>query len=404
MLSGINNIMKIITTFTRDDFRKWLMKNHNKENKISVILYKKHTNKFAPSHRELMEEAICFGWIDTTIKRLDEDKYIRNFSKRNNNSKWSDNTLRYAKDLIKQTRLKAEQLELVNKHMSEANTCLNQSQFSQAIEIYKKILKIDAKHEQALSGMDRAEKALGQREKLTTLLAEGKSYLRDKKYNDALSSFKAALELDTVNREVIDLVNQCELKLKELQQIDNLLNEGKKLFEKSGDFDKKNKLNRSKKLVPLDLIESIEKKGITIEQLEELKFPVFKYKTQITIHGQFPDLSENRIFGYKSVFQNKNNSVGIRYIAIDAEKKRFLSKVFSTYNRKHEKSFSFYQDSTGTFIQLFKQTTPENFIEMKRIFKELPSCYFGNSDFARYTSFLGDFLGIKIYGNSFRVF
>jgi len=51
-----------------------------------------------------MEEAICFGWIDTTIKRLDDERYIINFVKRNNNSKWSNNTLSYAKELEKQER------------------------------------------------------------------------------------------------------------------------------------------------------------------------------------------------------------------------------------------------------------------------------------------------------------
>lgn len=105
MLSRINETMKTVTAFNRNDFRKWLMKNHNEENKVAVILYKKQTGKSAPSHRELIEEAICFGWIDTTIKRLDEEKYIRNFSKRNKNSRWSDNTLRYGKELIKQGKM-----------------------------------------------------------------------------------------------------------------------------------------------------------------------------------------------------------------------------------------------------------------------------------------------------------
>lgn len=87
--------------YNRNDFRKWLEKNHDKEDKVAVILHKKHTGKGSPSHRELMEEAICFGWIDTTIKRVDEDKYIRHFAKRSAKSKWSDNTLSYARDLAK---------------------------------------------------------------------------------------------------------------------------------------------------------------------------------------------------------------------------------------------------------------------------------------------------------------
>ena len=97
--------MKTITVLSVEDFRKWLTENHDKENKVSLVVYKKHTGKSSPSHRELMEEAICFGWIDTTVKRFDENKYIRNFSKRNKNSKWSDNTQKYAKELIKQKRM-----------------------------------------------------------------------------------------------------------------------------------------------------------------------------------------------------------------------------------------------------------------------------------------------------------
>lgn len=97
--------MKETLILKKEDFRKWLTKNHKKETKVSVILYKKHTGKTAPSHRELIEEAICFGWIDTIIKKLDENRYIRNFSKRNKNSKWSNNTIGYAEELIKQKRM-----------------------------------------------------------------------------------------------------------------------------------------------------------------------------------------------------------------------------------------------------------------------------------------------------------
>ena len=96
---------KRISVVKRNDFRKWLMKNHEKEERVSVILYKKHTGKLSPSHQELMEEAICFGWIDTTIKRVDEERYMRNFSKRNKNSRWSDNTIRYGKELIEKGKM-----------------------------------------------------------------------------------------------------------------------------------------------------------------------------------------------------------------------------------------------------------------------------------------------------------
>ncbi len=107
--------MKEIIVFNKEDFRKWLVKNHEKESKVSLILHKKHTGKKSPSHRELIEEAICFGWIDTTVKGLDEERYIRNFSKRNKNSRWSNNTIRYGRELIKQGRMTSFGLEFYEK-------------------------------------------------------------------------------------------------------------------------------------------------------------------------------------------------------------------------------------------------------------------------------------------------
>lgn len=108
---GMNkNKVPTITVSKKENFRKWLKKNHKKEHKVALILHKRHTGKSAPSHRELMEEAICYGWIDTTVKGLDENTYIRNFSKRTKNSSWSRNTLGYAKDLIKQGRMQGQGL------------------------------------------------------------------------------------------------------------------------------------------------------------------------------------------------------------------------------------------------------------------------------------------------------
>lgn len=90
---------------TRKEWRAWLKKNHKKESRIALIRYKKHTGKPSPTSREAMEEAICFGWIDTTAKRLDDEKYIINFAKRTKNSKWSNNTLSYAKKLKRQGKM-----------------------------------------------------------------------------------------------------------------------------------------------------------------------------------------------------------------------------------------------------------------------------------------------------------
>ncbi|MDE2071563.1 MAG: YdeI/OmpD-associated family protein [Patescibacteria group bacterium] len=97
--------VKRITVFTPAEFRRWLKKHHTKEHKVAVVVHKKHTGKKAPTHRQMIEEAICFGWIDTTIKRIDHDTFVRHFSKRTEKSKWSDNTLSYAARLVKEGRM-----------------------------------------------------------------------------------------------------------------------------------------------------------------------------------------------------------------------------------------------------------------------------------------------------------
>lgn len=94
-----------IEIFSKDDFREWLSKNHEDKKIVELLIHKKHTGKKSPSHRKLLNEALCFGWVDTIIKRVDEDTYIRTFQRRSKNSKWSQNTLSYAKKLIKEKRM-----------------------------------------------------------------------------------------------------------------------------------------------------------------------------------------------------------------------------------------------------------------------------------------------------------
>ena len=89
----------------RKEWRAWLRKNHAKEKKVYLIMWKRHTGKPAPNHRESMEEAICYGWIDTIVKRIDDDRYTRCFVRRNKKSRWSNATQGYARDLIKKGKM-----------------------------------------------------------------------------------------------------------------------------------------------------------------------------------------------------------------------------------------------------------------------------------------------------------
>ena len=99
--------VKEITVKTQKQWRDWLKKNHLTEDKVFLISYKKHTGKKFITHREQMNEAICFGWIDTTIKKIDEDQYGRYLVKRKETANWSKNTLSYGAELLKAKKMSA---------------------------------------------------------------------------------------------------------------------------------------------------------------------------------------------------------------------------------------------------------------------------------------------------------
>ncbi len=68
----------------------WLMENHNKEKEIWLIYYKKHTGRKRIAYDDAVEEALCFGWVDSIVKRVDDETYMQKFTPRKDRSSWSD--------------------------------------------------------------------------------------------------------------------------------------------------------------------------------------------------------------------------------------------------------------------------------------------------------------------------
>ena len=95
---------KIDTIYARNrkKWRTWLQKNHESKKDIWLIYYKKHTGQASVSYTDAVEEAICFGWIDGQIKKIDDDKYTQRFTPRKTNSLWSDINVERAKKMIEQ--------------------------------------------------------------------------------------------------------------------------------------------------------------------------------------------------------------------------------------------------------------------------------------------------------------
>lgn len=73
---------KILYVTKRQEWRRWLAKHHASAKEIWLITYKKHTNKPSLPYNDAVEEALCYGWIDSIVKRIDEDRTAQRYSPR----------------------------------------------------------------------------------------------------------------------------------------------------------------------------------------------------------------------------------------------------------------------------------------------------------------------------------
>ncbi len=86
----------------KKDWRKWLELNHTKKEAVWLILYKKKSPDHNLSWGESVDEALCFGWIDSVKKKIDAEKFRQYFSKRKAKSNWSKINKEKVKILIDQ--------------------------------------------------------------------------------------------------------------------------------------------------------------------------------------------------------------------------------------------------------------------------------------------------------------
>lgn len=105
--------MKIFHAVNRADWRQWLSKNFDKLNEIWLVYYKKDSGKDSVGYNESVEEALCFGWIDSIIKKIDESSYARKFTPRKENSVWSETNKKRARKMIGSGLMTEQGLKLI---------------------------------------------------------------------------------------------------------------------------------------------------------------------------------------------------------------------------------------------------------------------------------------------------
>ena len=99
------------------------------------------------------------------------------------------------------------------------------------------------------------------------------------------------------------------------------------LFEaRSSSYETPKKSNHSTRTIPADIVDQVEAGRVTYEAIQRLAagHPIYTYQTCLTIHGQWPQVKQQYVMGYKHLRQNANGSMEILWPAIDADKKKYV--------------------------------------------------------------------------------
>lgn len=109
----LNIQLETIYAQDRAEWRKWLEANYRVSPGIWLIYYKVKSDKPSVKYSEAVKEALCFGWIDSKVKSLDQERYMQIFTPRKSKSVWSKLNKQYIQELIEQGLMTEAGLEKI---------------------------------------------------------------------------------------------------------------------------------------------------------------------------------------------------------------------------------------------------------------------------------------------------
>jgi uncharacterized protein YdeI (YjbR/CyaY-like superfamily) len=99
------DMLKTLYVANREEWRAWLQANYASESEVWLIYYKAQTDQPSVPYEDSVEEALCFGWIDSLIQKMDEERYARKFTPRKLESVWSPTNKRRVAKVIREGRM-----------------------------------------------------------------------------------------------------------------------------------------------------------------------------------------------------------------------------------------------------------------------------------------------------------
>jgi len=96
---------KLLEVRHRREWRAWLRAHHKTEREIWLVYFKKRSGRGRISYNDAVEEALCFGWIDSTVKRVDEERMAQRFSPRNPKAPYSQANRERLRELVRKRKV-----------------------------------------------------------------------------------------------------------------------------------------------------------------------------------------------------------------------------------------------------------------------------------------------------------
>ena len=117
---------------TSEEFRAWLEQHHETATELWVGLYKKRSGRPSITWPEAVDEALCFGWIDSVRQSIDDESYMNRFTPRKPDSNWSAVNVRRVGELSKQRRMRAPGLKAFRERREDKTATYSYEQRHQA--------------------------------------------------------------------------------------------------------------------------------------------------------------------------------------------------------------------------------------------------------------------------------
>jgi uncharacterized protein YdeI (YjbR/CyaY-like superfamily) len=155
--------MKTLKTFyaaNGQEWRRWLEKNHKTEDEVWLIYYKKASKLPRVPYDDAVREALCFGWVDSLVKRIDDEKYAQKFTPRKNHARWSDLNKKRARELIEQGKMTDAGLAVIDEGVLDAREAPRPRRVRTIPEFMEKALNSNKKARQNFDNLAPSYKQL----------------------------------------------------------------------------------------------------------------------------------------------------------------------------------------------------------------------------------------------------